>query len=58
MVGEALETFEEAVQRLLDARAAQGLPPTVEDAAALEQIAGVIRVHQAELDRRARRGVA
>ncbi len=55
---EPVESFEDVVKRLLDARTEQGLPPTVEDAAALEQIAAVIRDHHAETARKNRRGVA
>jgi hypothetical protein len=35
------ETPAQATQRLLDARAEQGLPPTVEDPAALDKAAAI-----------------
>lgn len=49
----------ERVQRLLDMRAAQGLPPKVEDPRALEVIAATLRqVHAAGGDRNEHRHAA
>ncbi len=42
-VASAIDTFDEAVRRLIAARVEQGLAPTVKDPAALSQIATVIR---------------
>lgn len=37
------EEFEAAVQRLLDQRADQGLPPEVEDQGVIDQVAAIVR---------------
>ncbi|PZR66790.1 MAG: hypothetical protein DLM66_12880 [Candidatus Dormiibacter spiritus] len=42
-VASATHTLDEAVRRLIAARVEQGLPPTIKDPAALNQIATILR---------------
>ncbi len=53
-----LESAEDAIKRLLAARAEQGLPAKADDPGTLEAIAATLRDHQAQAVRRTRRGVA